>query len=38
MLGGCGAATVAEARKVHVESVERVGADILVTGYLCSPD
>jgi diaminohydroxyphosphoribosylaminopyrimidine deaminase/5-amino-6-(5-phosphoribosylamino)uracil reductase len=38
MLGGCGAATVAEARKVQVESVERVGADILVTGYLCSPD
>lgn len=38
MLGGRGAATVEEAPKAHVASVERVGEDILVTGYLCSPD
>jgi diaminohydroxyphosphoribosylaminopyrimidine deaminase/5-amino-6-(5-phosphoribosylamino)uracil reductase len=38
VLGGLGVAQMTQARAVHIESVERVGEDILVTGYLCSPD
>ena len=30
--------SISDARSVHIHRVEQIGADILVTAYLCSPD
>jgi diaminohydroxyphosphoribosylaminopyrimidine deaminase / 5-amino-6-(5-phosphoribosylamino)uracil reductase len=38
VLGGLGAETVAEGIAVQITDVQRVGEDIMVEAYLCSPD
>jgi len=37
-ISGMKVANISDARSVHIHHVEQIGADILVTAYLCSPD
>jgi len=37
-ISGMKIANISDARSVHIHRVEQIGADILVTAYLCSPD
>ncbi len=37
-ISGMKAESICDAHSVHINCVERIGADILVTAYLCSPD
>ncbi|MCK4323388.1 MAG: bifunctional diaminohydroxyphosphoribosylaminopyrimidine deaminase/5-amino-6-(5-phosphoribosylamino)uracil reductase RibD [Armatimonadetes bacterium] len=37
-ISGMKAESISDARGVRIHSVEQIGADILVTAYLCSPD
>jgi len=37
-ISGMKVANISDARSVHIHRVEQIGADILVTAYLCSPD